>query len=68
MRRFYRACPRCRRRMRLIGTSSETYSEPPTPIERYYRCPTCETEWTYNVERNFQSPGVPAHLSQPGGA
>ncbi len=51
--------------MRLIGTSSEMFSLPPIPIERYYRCPFCEAEWTYNIERNLQSPGVPAHLAQP---
>jgi hypothetical protein len=64
MRRFYRSCPTCRRRMRLIGTSPETFSLPPIPVERYYRCPNCEAEWTIDVERNLQSPGVPADVSR----
>jgi phage terminase large subunit GpA-like protein len=68
MRRFYRACPTCRRRMRLIGTSSETFSQPPQPVERYYQCPNCEAEWTFNVERNFQSEGVPDNMVQRGQA
>jgi hypothetical protein len=52
MSRSYRTCLTCRRRLRLIGTSSETFSQPPQPVERYYRCPNCNDEWTYNVERN----------------
>jgi hypothetical protein len=47
--RFYRLCPTCRRRMRLTGTSSETFSQPPILVERYDRCPNCEAEWTYNL-------------------
>jgi len=64
MARFSMTCPTCRRRMRLIGTSSEMFRLPPIPIERYYRCPFCEAEWTYNIERNFKIPGVPAHREQ----
>ncbi len=48
MKRVYRACPTCRRRMRLIGTSAETFCEPPIPVERYYQCPHCHAEWAYN--------------------
>jgi hypothetical protein len=36
--------------MRLIGTSSETFSQPPQPVERSYRCPRCEAEWTFNAD------------------
>jgi hypothetical protein len=63
MSRFYRHCPTCRRRMRLIGTSSETFGQPPTPSERYYRCPQCGAEWTIDIERNFLFAGVPDYLT-----
>ena len=66
MARFYVVCPSCHRRMRLIGTSLETCGQPPIPVERYYRYPNCGSEWTYNVERNLQNLGVPAHVTQPG--
>ena len=66
MARFYMVCPGCRRRMRLIRTSLETFGQPPIPVERYYYCPNCGAEWTYNVERSLQIPGVPAHVTQCG--
>jgi transposase-like protein len=68
MAQFYVVCPGCRRRMRLIGTSLETFGHPPPPVERYYRCPDCGAEWMYNVERSLQSLGVPAHVTQLGHA
>jgi hypothetical protein len=68
MRRFYRSCPTCHRRMRRIGTSSQVFGEPPTPFELYYCCPRCEAEWTFNARRNLYSPSVPAHLAQDGDA
>ena len=49
MPRSYHFCPMCRRRMRLIGISPETFSQPPLPVERYYQCPNCEAEYTYNL-------------------
>jgi hypothetical protein len=66
MARFYMTCQTCRRRMRLIGTSTQTFNLPPQPVERYYHCPNCEAEWTYNLERNTQSPGVPADVARVG--
>ena len=49
--------------MRLVGRSTETLSQSRIPIERYYHCTTCENEWTYNVEKNVLSGGVPAEIS-----
>jgi hypothetical protein len=34
------------------------------PVERYYQCPSCTNEWTYNVERNLYARGVPAHTQK----
>jgi hypothetical protein len=62
MARFYMTCPTCRRRMRLVGISTETFSQPAMPVERYYRCSNCEDEWTYNVEQNVLNAGVPAKI------
>jgi hypothetical protein len=64
MPRFYRHCPTCRHRMRLIAKSSETFGQPPTATERYYRCPQCSAEWIIDIERNFLFAGVPDHLAQ----
>ncbi len=67
MRRFYISCPDCHHhRMHLLGQSEEKFGSPPTPTDRYYRCPQCGNEWTYNVERNFVSPNVPAGFQQDG--
>jgi DNA-directed RNA polymerase subunit M/transcription elongation factor TFIIS len=64
MRHFYVSCPTCHhRRMHLIGQSSVRFGSPPTPAERYYQCPNCGHQWTYNVERNFLSPNVPSHVT-----
>jgi hypothetical protein len=68
MPRIYKLCSACRRRMRLIGKSSETFGQPPMPTERYYRCPQCGAEWTVDIERNFLFAGVPEHLTQSGTA
>jgi DNA-directed RNA polymerase subunit RPC12/RpoP len=68
MPRFYMRCSTCGRRMRLIGTSSETFGRPPTPRERYYRCPQCAAVWTIDIERNFVFTGVPDHLTQDSNA
>jgi DNA-directed RNA polymerase subunit RPC12/RpoP len=68
MPRFYKRCSTCGRRMRLIGKSSETFGQPPTPSERYYRCPRCGAEWTIDIERNFLFAGVPDHLTQDSNA
>jgi transposase-like protein len=63
MPRFYLACNFCgQRRMHLIGKSSEKFGRPATPIHRYYRCPNCGSEWTFNVERSLQTRGVPDDL------
>ena len=64
MPRSYHFCPMCRRRMRLIGISPETFSQPPLPVERYYQCPNCEAEYTYNIEWNFIDPGVPPRFTE----
>jgi hypothetical protein len=76
MPRFYYHCSTCRRRMRLIGKSSETFGRPPTPSERYYRCQQCEVSAVFlwpvftripdipDIERNFMWAGLPDHLTE----
>jgi transposase-like protein len=60
MTRFYKNCPTCRQtRMQLIGKSSECIGSPPFAVERYYQCPRCGGQWTYDVNHNFLLPGVP---------
>ena len=57
---FYAACHTCGHdRMSLLGKSSDTFGEPPTETERYYRCKRGH-EWTFDVEHTALRPDVPA--------
>ena len=67
MSRLYVACHACKHsRMRLIGKSSETFGDPPGETERYYHCPNCGDEWTFDLEHNVLRPGVPPDFTQYG--
>jgi hypothetical protein len=64
MSRFYKHCSLCHRRLRLIAKSTETFGQPPTACVRYYHCPQCGGEYTFDIERNFMWESVPDHLAQ----
>ena len=64
MRRVFVACHTCSHRLCLIGKSPKTFGVPAAPMERYYRCPHCQAEWTYNVDQHALSPGAPPYCTQ----
>lgn len=68
MARFYTSCPRCRARLKTLGTGGDLFGLPPTRSERYYRCPTCGGTWTLLLVPNVLAAGVPAAVSPAPGS